>query len=215
VPCLGQRGVGRALSETWPVGDLPDDVDAALWIEVHEPSHRDYLVGACHTFPGRMRLYCPVDDRGSCVSLAEIRRMSDESRRWVDGFLAGNEPSILDMFGVCAVDLYDDDPRWPRYYRAVADFRRTGSWHPAPWQELPDMPDVDITPLVAWLVRADERWRWRAGQWVLEETDLVGPVGLLAGTSCRSRGHHRLESDLTPLITLCSDCGMVSISEPE
>jgi hypothetical protein len=72
------------------VESLPRDIDERLWIERGCPG-RDFLFGNCHTFAGRMAAYCPPTAKDVCVSIDEIRAMSDEATLWVAGFLAGNE----------------------------------------------------------------------------------------------------------------------------
>lgn len=101
--------------------------DEALWIRTGGCDGVDHLVGSCHTFPGRMRAYCPTKNIGFCVSLSEIVEMSPESSRWVQGFLGGNEPRPEDMFGPGIHDADDADPRWARWRAACAEFRTTGS----------------------------------------------------------------------------------------
>ena len=106
----------------------PPDLDRALWFEpgcCSEGQH--YLHYNPHTFFGRMGAYCEAHDRTFNVSLSEIERASEESRYWIRGFLAGNEPPPpLDAEGFTIDDL--DDPRWDQWREAVAQFRATGAW---------------------------------------------------------------------------------------
>jgi hypothetical protein len=76
-----------------------------------------------------MAAYCPHLDSGRdvCVSLGEIRTMSDESALWAAGFLAGNEPSGEAVFGD-AWDAVPGDARETEWRRAAFDFRCTGEW---------------------------------------------------------------------------------------
>ena len=74
-----------------------EPVDEDLWFTCSlDPTERDYLVGNAHTFLGRISAYCRRK-QGSpyyYVSASEILdNCSDESRRWVQGFLAGQEPT--------------------------------------------------------------------------------------------------------------------------
>lgn len=36
-----------------------EEIDEKLWIRTSGCEGLDYLVGNCHTFPGRMGAYCP------------------------------------------------------------------------------------------------------------------------------------------------------------
>jgi hypothetical protein len=111
------------------VDGLPHDIDERLWIDRGCAGY-DFLVGNCHTFPGGMAAYCPHGDGGRdvCVSLGEIREMSDESALWTAGFLAGNEPSGEAMFGDAWADVGRRDYREAEWQRAALEFRRTGEW---------------------------------------------------------------------------------------
>jgi hypothetical protein len=72
--------------------DAAADVDQRLWIRSNHCDGRDFLVGSCHSFLGRMASHCPHSGRDYCVSRDEIIEMSAESELWVSGFLAGASP---------------------------------------------------------------------------------------------------------------------------
>jgi hypothetical protein len=52
-----------------------------------------FIVGSCHTFPGRMSVTVPSDDRTRCISKSDVESCSDEARYWIMGFLHGSVPS--------------------------------------------------------------------------------------------------------------------------
>ena len=97
--------------------ELPEGVDERLWIRLHGKDERLFLLGASHTFPGRMSVWEPSKDRGVSVSKHEIVEMSDEARWWVTGFLVGNEPRPP-----------KDESANKGYWEANEVYRRTGAW---------------------------------------------------------------------------------------
>jgi len=184
----------------------PAESDDWLWISLAACPARDFLVGNCHTFPGRMAAYCPHRDQGFCVSLAEIEEMSPEAERWVRGFLAGNEPEPEHMFGPSIHDATDSDDRWPRWREAVANFRRTGDWEPEPWRELAVLPPDASFTVQPWTVIADELRQWNGIDWHCKAPGPARERTLLLGSVCHERRHH----DLTVLAeggAICDDCG--------
>ena len=96
--------------------------DERLWF-LGSCGQRDILLGNAHTFPGRISAWCPHEQTGYSVSLAEIEEMSTEARYFITGFLAGNEPGYpLDAVGE------ESDADMTAWYSALARFRRTGYW---------------------------------------------------------------------------------------
>ena len=108
----------------------PEPVDEALWFACsEEPEGRDYLVGNAHTFRGRISAYCPRKEGSPYynVSASEVLSdCSDESRRWVQGFLAGQEPTPpKDDQGDYLPFDHPEAERWRASARAWA---ATGRW---------------------------------------------------------------------------------------
>lgn len=98
-------------------------VDERLWFDA-PCGRRDFLVGNGNTFVGRMAAWCPHDGVGYHVSLAEMGTMSEQTRYFVAGFLAGSAP------GYPTDDDGDtDDADLAAWRAATARFRRTGSWY--------------------------------------------------------------------------------------
>lgn len=109
---------------------MEPEIDRELWIEAEGFEGRSYLVGNSHTFPGRMLLWNEQQDVVASVSKSEITSASDASRRWIDGFLVGNEPGLADYLGIdpaTAADLRDDDPAVRDWLRARVQFDETGA----------------------------------------------------------------------------------------
>jgi len=101
----------------------PPPVDERLWFEA-PCGRRDFIVGNGHTFVGRLAAWCPHDEVGYNVSLCEMGAMSEESRYFVAGFLAGNEPGYP-----TDEDGENDEADLIAWQSAIHRFRRTGSWY--------------------------------------------------------------------------------------
>jgi hypothetical protein len=110
--------------EQVPEAEQADELDPLLWFE-GSCGGRDLLTGNGGTFPGRMSAWCPDKQVSYNVSLAEMGQMSRESRYYVAGFLAGNQPGPPPPPDFDA----DIDPGDLIAWRAAVDrFRRTGLW---------------------------------------------------------------------------------------
>ena len=110
--------------EQLPEPEEGGEPDPLLWFE-GSCGGRDLLAGNGGTFRGRMRAWCPHEQLGYNVSLAEMGQMSQEARYWVAGFLAGNQPGEPPPPGFDA----DIDPGDLIAWRAaIGRFRRTGQW---------------------------------------------------------------------------------------
>lgn len=109
--------------EPTPTGQAVPAVDERLWFEA-PCGGRDFLMGNGHTFTGRLTAWCPHDEVGYSVSLGEMGAMPDESRYYVAGFLAGNEPE-------CPTDDEGetDEADLIAWRSATRRFRHTGQWY--------------------------------------------------------------------------------------
>ncbi len=111
--------------EQLPEREQSGEPDPLLWFEA-SCGGRDLLTGNGGTFRGRMRAWCPHEQVGYNVSLAEMGQMSQEARYWVAGFLAGNQPGPPPPPDPDADTDPDDLTAWKA---ATSRFRRTGLWH--------------------------------------------------------------------------------------
>lgn len=98
-------------------------LDDRLWFEA-PCGERDLLLDTNgHTYPGRMLAWCPHQEHNVySVSLNQMGEMSTETRYFVRGFLAGQEPE----------GPYDDGEITPEdelaWELATHRFRKSGSW---------------------------------------------------------------------------------------
>ena len=111
-----RRTIERPTLTTPPVPDAIDQ-DLVFWIDGFPG--RNFLLGHSHTFPGRMAAYSEVEGRGFSVSKYEITSMSESARSWVEGFLAGTEPSPPEYLGT-------GDIRGIQWETAMVEFRTSG-----------------------------------------------------------------------------------------
>jgi hypothetical protein len=113
------------------MAELPDDIDAALWIRCSKTGDRDFLVERNpHTFPGRMAAFCPHDEAQSDynVSVAEVEECSAEARIWMRGFVVGGEPGApLDDEGF---EIADTEALHRDWDLARSTYRESGYWPP-------------------------------------------------------------------------------------
>ncbi len=79
---------------------MAPDIDLELWIVAEGFEARCFLLGNSHTFPGRMLLWNEQQDVVASVSKYAITQASEASRRWIEGFLVGNEPSLAAYLGM-------------------------------------------------------------------------------------------------------------------
>ena len=102
------------------------EFDPNLWIKLDHCNGEHYLIGNCHTFPGRMNAYCKKKETTFCVSLAEISDMSEQSRYWINGFLCGNEPEPPEELENEPPENYFNSERYRNWLSQTENFRTTG-----------------------------------------------------------------------------------------
>jgi hypothetical protein len=121
ISCILAKVTSPLRWERAPADDEP--IDERLWFE-GTCGNRDFIIGNGHTFVGRIAAWCPTKSISYRISLGEIGDMSEESRWYLRGFLAGVEPGWpVDADG-------DTDEADLRAWRAATRrFRSTGSWY--------------------------------------------------------------------------------------
>ena len=102
------------------------EIDSNLWIELDHCEGEHYLIGNCHTFPGRMNAYCTKKETTFCVSLSEISNMSEQSRYWIKGFLTGNEPEPPEELENETPEQYFNSERYRNWLTQTEAFRKNG-----------------------------------------------------------------------------------------
>lgn len=94
------------------------DFDERLAVRL-TTSEMAYITGSCHTFPGRLSVWVPSDERSRCVSKSGIADAPVEALYWIQGFLAGSVPAPP-----------EDPAQESMWLRARAEFLETGEWKP-------------------------------------------------------------------------------------
>ena len=110
-----------------PVGPwaAAPEFDPALWFLTTDCDGRHFVVreGNPHTSPGRMLAWCPTKKALYCFSKVEMTEAASETNRWVEGFLAGNEPKPPEEV------LYNPtSPAGLAWEQKAEAFRSTGFW---------------------------------------------------------------------------------------
>jgi hypothetical protein len=136
------NGDDRINQDNGDLKSLPDWIDRSLWFTLKFKSHRCYLERRNpHTFPGRIAAYDPRENVSFNVNVWEIGESSAETRIWLAGYLAGNEPDPPD--GEVVDPITGDHPSYQRWLRGIETYRREGNWpreapnaaHPEGWDE--------------------------------------------------------------------------------
>ncbi|MBK6734108.1 MAG: hypothetical protein IPG61_08460 [bacterium] len=110
-------------------GSLAFRLDETLWVDLDAGcgERRHYLVGNAFTFPGRILVWCPAQQKTTRISKSEIVDQSHEAAYWIAGFLHGATPAPpLDAEG----DWFDfDAPEMVEWGMARDEFPLTGHWN--------------------------------------------------------------------------------------
>lgn len=99
--------------------------DKNLWFEHLGCEGKHYLIGNPHTYVGRMWAWCPKEKRSIFITKADMGKMSNQTKYWVEGFLFGNQPKPpTDIDGM--VDFQSEE--YKNWEKDVELFRKTGYW---------------------------------------------------------------------------------------
>lgn len=188
---------------------VPPDFDPELWVTVTGYEGRLYLLGNPHTHLGRMYAWSESLKVGTNISKYGITDASDASRRWIEGFLSGNEPGPAEFLGIDALTeagLSDDDPAYARWRKGLAEYHQTGT--------MPALAQVPTIPFsanatfdhVPWVLAGGQVWIWMDGAWVVAKPQPALDGGLLAGTPCATRGYHDMDG-ADDRHMWCVECG--------
>ncbi len=189
-------------------GSAPD-YDPELWVILEGDESRCYLLGNAHTWPGRMVVWGEEIGRTFAASTYQVTDASDAARRWMDGFLHGNEPTPGEYLGIgefAASNLDDDDPAFPRWRAALQDFHVNGT--------LPALQSVPTTPFprdeiyghIPWAWAGGQVWTWKDRAWQVADPQPALDGTLLVGSICAERGYSNMEA-IGDNHLACVDCG--------
>jgi hypothetical protein len=171
------------------------------------------ILGNAHTFPGGMAALAE-DGLGVTLYKSDIVEASADVWAWIDGFLAGSEPTLAQFLGLDAsetADIPDEDERVSRWLRASDIFRKTGALsyplnaHPIE----PPPPEVD--PEKVWALAGGEVLKWRGAAWVPADPQPSIQFALMAGTICAERQHCDLQAAGERHL-VCVDCGALEFT---
>ncbi len=184
--------------------------DPELWIEAHGFDGRCYLLGNPHTHLGRMVVWVESLKDVAHISKDDIENASEAARRWVEGFLHGNEPTPAQYLGIdpgAATDLEDDDPGIARWRAALAEFRQKGTMPSlVPVPSIP-FPLDEVHGHLPWTWAGGQVWIWRDASWQVAEPQPALEGTSLAGSVCAMRGYDDLTADVGDRHVACKDCG--------
>jgi hypothetical protein len=202
----------------------PDD---RIWVRLKpgwtsDPNIRWRIEGNAHTHRGHFHVSARNGSLSRTVNAADVVDASPEARLWLDGFLRGQEATLLEFMG-SSEDLLarvddDDLARWQTWN---ARFRANGS---APGlNHLP--PRVQalgrIADPVPWCHVAGRYWIWQEDAWVVAspQPDATQAVAGWAwqDSICAARAHHSLSDDDYGPVVVCEDCHEVTaiVVEPD
>lgn len=101
-------------------------IDDNLWFMDNCCAGKHYFVGNPHTHVGRMWAWCPRKEASFFVSKNMLGDMSEQSKYWIKGFLAGCEPKPP-----CDDDGQADfgSLKYETWKKAIALFHVTGCWY--------------------------------------------------------------------------------------
>jgi len=196
----------------------PEELDERLWVEIESYPGRSLLAGNAHTHTGRMLAWNESVGVMAKFSKRDVVRASERAEAWIAGFLAGSEPSVLDVADAADTSLETGADREPtdadfdRWRMVVHRYAQTGTLPTIHNSPLPPLPDASLPGPQPWLESACRILVWQQGRWTVEQQfALVG--GFAADSVCRQRQHHHLEL-VSPDYLVCTDCGFVSQIEP-
>ena len=172
---------------------------------------RLYLGYNPHTHAGRIGAWVPSLGHATRISTDDIVEASSTAQAWLDGYLAGSEPSAGFMFGSEIYDLPDDHPRWQRWRIAVASYRSTGNWTGGHWTEL--TPIVGDVLLPAWTRRGDEIWTWDGQKWEAPKRG-DGEIDGDPGHVCEKLNAHSM-AVIDERHLQCEECGLTDEVLPD
>jgi hypothetical protein len=120
---------GTLRSDLWSASNSPN-TDERLWIVLKSTAERGFIVGSCHTFQGRFRVWFPTDGHARCVSKFEVGDSSSEAAYWMAGFLNGAVPGPP-----------EDPEREAEWIERRSEFLATDEWPGLHEELLSDDPD--------------------------------------------------------------------------
>jgi hypothetical protein len=184
--------------------------DPELWVEAHGFDGRCFLLGNPHTHLGRMVVWVESLRDVAYISKYDVENASEAARRWIEGFLHGNEPSPAEYLGIdprAEADLDDGDPGLARWQAALVEFHQKGTMPSLVPVPSVNFPLDEIHGQVPWTWAGGQVWIWRDASWHVAEPQPELEGTSLAGSVCAIRGYHDLTAEVGGRHVACIDCG--------
>ena len=183
-----------------------------FWVRTARQAGRCFLLGNAHTFPGRIHAWDEETQTAITISKRDILEYSDGARAWVDGFLAGTEPSVTDFLGIAADDVdygADDVQRWQA---AMKLFRAEGEL--APLMPRPRTAvSAEAAMLNPWAIAGGQVYVCQEGAWVRgAPRQLDGSFD--SSSICAETRMHSM-AFYEPCHSVCIDCGYCTEMDEE
>src|SRR5262249_51765876 len=129
----------------------------------------------------------------------------ERAASWIDGFLAGNEPSLAVFLGVDEAAEHDE-LAIRRWRDAIDLFRSTGTLPPL--RRKPTLPlPSEAEPYAPWTSAGGQVWIWKDNHWSVATDRTVDEHGFDPDSICAAREHHEM-IEIDPRHVICHDCGL-------
>lgn len=192
------------------------DEKIEIWVEAGGFG-RCRLDRAAFTWPGRIDAWSETLRTHVTLDRRDVTEASREAWIWIDGFLAGNAPSLQEFLALdydSANAAADEQPTiWDRYWAALDHLRATGSM-PYPMGGRATLPPPPDLPLEPWILRIGQVLRWDGTAWVPQDPQPAMRYAMMVGTVCDARSHCRSEG-VGDWHLYCPDCGELTELAPE
>jgi hypothetical protein len=195
--------------------ERPEDLDLELWVKVEGHEGRSYLLGNAHSHRGRIWAWNHALGFASSISTYQVLDASDGARRWMDGFLCGNEPSLSQFLGArVGDDVPDNEATLNRYWAAMKRFRTDGTLDFLYLRPMHNPASGAPVPVKLWARAGAGIVEWNGERWAWPSDPPEVQGRFLVGSLCHERDAHA-SSPQGAHHWICSDCGMCEEIGPD
>ena len=176
-----------------------------LWVDL-EGFGRCLILGNSHTHPGHFEVRWCETGQSISASLSWVNEASEEAILWLEGFLAGNAPSLERYLGLIRLveDRHTTQEETHRWHRALTRFRATGDIPPMNRRPVKpvDTRELSTQPDHIWSTSAGLVYVWNGSSWI-EDGDVESFHDRYLVPECEAG--HDIEDCWDYLI--CARCG--------